>query len=125
MEQLARGYWHYQLAPQALAEMQRRHPPLHELEALLREADFTVKGRIVPTSALMQGADYEDVLGPLRPDWRKGDSFWALCTPQELDAALAHLRELDAAGELEAYAAEHDRYRLSIGQTTFVLAEKH
>ncbi len=125
LEQLARGYWHYQLAPQALAEMQRRHPPLHELEALLREAGFTVKGRIVPTSALMQGADYEDVLGPLRPDWRKGDSFWALCTPQELDAALAHLRELDAAGELEAYAAEHDSYRLSIGQTTFVLAEKH
>ncbi len=105
--------------------MQRRHPPLYELEALLSEAGFTVKGRIVPTSALMQGADYEDVLGPLQPSWRKGDSFWALCTPQELDAALARLRELDAAGKLEAYAADHDRYRLSIGQTTFMFAEIH
>ncbi len=113
------------MAPKALAEVQRRHPPLHYLEALLREAGFTVKGRIVPTSALMQGAAYEDVRGPLQPSWRKGDSFWALCTPQELDTALARLRQLDAAGELEAYAAEHDRYRLTIGQTTFVFAEKH
>ena len=123
-DQLARGYWHYQLAPQALAEMQRRHPPLQDLEALLREAGFTVKARIVPTSALMQGAAYEDVRGPLQPSWRRGDSFWALCSPQELDAALARLRDLDEAGKLEAYAADHDRYRLSIGQTTFVFAEK-
>ena len=31
----------------------------------------------------------------MQPSWRKGDSFWALCTSQELDAALARLRELD------------------------------
>jgi len=125
LEQLARGFWCYQLAPQALSEIQRRHPPLHELESLLSDAGFTVKARIVPASALIQGAAYQDPRGPLQAEWRKGDSFWALCTPHELEDALARVRELDAAGELESYAAEHDRYRLSIGQTTFVFAEKN
>lgn len=123
-EQLTRGFWPYHLAPQALAEVLRRHPSLDELDALLRTAGFTVKSRIVPASQPMQGAAYADVRGPLRPEWRRGDSFWALCGRKELDAALARLRELDAAGELEAYARKYDRDRQSLGQITFVFAEK-
>jgi SAM-dependent methyltransferase len=124
LEQLAHGFWHYQLAPQATAEIQRRHPSLDVLESLLRDAGFTVKARIVSTSAPIQGAAYENVRGPLEEEWRRGDSFWALCEPQELEAAQTRVRQLDAAGELEAFAAEHDRRRPSIGQTTFVFAEK-
>jgi SAM-dependent methyltransferase len=124
LEQLANGFWHYHLAPQASAEIQRRHPPLDELESLLREAGFTVKARIVPTSAVIQGAAYGDVRGPLQAEWREGDSFWALCEPQELEAAQARVRQLDVAGELDAYAAEHDRHRPSIGQTTFLFAQR-
>jgi len=124
LPQLAGGFWYYQLAPQALREVQRRHPPLPQLESLLRTAGFTTKARVVPTSALLQGEAYQDVRGPLQDEWRRGDSFWTLCSPRELAAALARVRALDAAGELDAYAAVHDRERLSIGQTTFVFAEK-
>ncbi|MDH3712929.1 MAG: class I SAM-dependent methyltransferase [Gammaproteobacteria bacterium] len=123
-EQLTSGFWHYHLAPQASAEIQRRHPSLEVLESLLHAAGFTIKARIVPTSGVIQGAAYGNVRGPLQAEWREGDSFWALCEPRELEAAQARVRQLDAAGELEAYAAEHDRHRPSIGQTTFMFAQK-
>ncbi len=123
-EQLEHGFWHYRLAPRALAEAQRLVPSLEELDGLLRDAGFALKARIVPTSDALQGRAYEDPRGPLKPAWRRGDSFWALCSPEELAGVEARVRELDAAGELEAYAAERDRRRLSIGQSTFVFAER-
>ena len=122
--QLASGFWYYHLAPRAHADVQRRHLPLEDLESLLAAAGFETLRRVVPTSVVLQGEAYKDSLGPLRDDWRRGDSFWALCSAQELRAALTRLRELDAAGELDAFVAENDRERLAIGQTTFVFAEK-
>jgi hypothetical protein len=78
----------------------------------------------VPTDALIQGAEYLDPRGPLRAEWRAGDSIWALVEPAELAAVERTLQALDAQSELEAYVARHDAMRPQIGQVTFVYGIK-
>ena len=123
-EQLEDGFWSYALIPEAVVEMQRRHLPLDTLESLLDDAGFEPTSRIVPVSAVLQGAAYRDSRGPLAPAWREGDSMWALPSADELAAALARLEQLDATEELHDFMRQHDTRRQSVGQTTFVFAEK-
>jgi ubiquinone/menaquinone biosynthesis C-methylase UbiE len=124
LEQLQDGFWSYALVPEAVVEMQRRHVPLDTLESLLDKAGFEPVSRIVPVSAVLQGAAYQNSRGPLAPAWRKGDSMWALPSADELAAALARVERLDATDELDDFMRHHDARRPSIGQITFVFAEK-
>ena len=78
------------------------------------------RGRFVPADAVVQGPDYFDPRGPLRAEWRAGDSAWALVDAARLAAVERTLRALDAAGELEAYVARHDAMRPQIGQITLL-----
>lgn len=121
-EQLRRGYWYYDLVPEAREACMRRHIPAGQLGAMLAEAGFKLLGREVPEEAVMQGAAYFDPTGPLRESWRKGDSFWALATPDQIAAAETRVRTLQAAGALEAWFRERDARRKGIGQFTFFLA---
>ena len=57
--------------------------------------------------------------------WRDGDSFWALADEDELERALTLVRELDGAGKLEDFVAEHDARRPETGQITFLNALRH
>jgi len=124
LEQLQDGFWSYALIPEAVVEIQRRHVPLDALEGLLDDAGFEPTARIVPVSAVLQGASYLDARGPLDPAWRQGDSMWALPSADELAAAMARVEQLDAADELHDFVRQHDARRQSIGQITFVFAEK-
>ncbi len=72
----------------------------------------------------MQGAAYFDAAGPLDERWRKGDSIWALAGPNGVAKAEARVREMQAAGTLEAWSREHDDRRHGVGQFTFFLALK-
>jgi hypothetical protein len=72
----------------------------------------------------LQGADYLDSSGPLRADWRAGDSIWALATAGELEGVTRRLCELDERGELDAYMARHDAQRQRIGQITLLYGVK-
>jgi hypothetical protein len=123
-EQLDDGFWSYTLIPEAVAEVQRRHIPLDTLESLLDDAGFEPTSRIVPVSAVLQGAAYWDPRGPLAPAWRGGDSMWALPSADELAAALARVEQMDVADELQEFVRQHDMRRQSVGQITFVFAEK-
>jgi hypothetical protein len=73
---------------------------------------------------VLQGEDHLDPRGPLRAEWRAGDSIWALVHETELAEVERTLRDLDQRGELEAYVAEHDAMRPQIGQVTFLYGIK-
>ena len=118
-DQLRRGWWYAALIPEAVEAMCRRHADTTVLIGLLAEAGLTPAGRFVPSDALIQGDAYFDGRGPLDPAWRRGDSLWSVVSEAELERALDRLRALDEAGTLDAFVAEHDRVRPSIGQIGF------
>ena len=123
-EQLREGFWYYDLIPQARAEVLRRCVPATRLEAILDETGFAPRDRIVPYDETMQGPAYFRADGPLDPDWRRGDSIWALAGPTELAAAEARVGSLAQSGRLEAFVAKRDARRAAVGQFTFLVAEK-
>ncbi len=123
-EQLRRGWWFFPLIEAAKERMIQRHAPLPDLESIILSSGFDLCGRFVPTDAVIQGQSYYDARGPLDAVWRAGDSVWATLSPQELEAVEKRVRDMDTAGELENYVAEHDSERLNVGQTTFLCARR-
>jgi ubiquinone/menaquinone biosynthesis C-methylase UbiE len=120
--QLRHGYWYAALIPEARAAFARRFAPLELLRTIVEAAGLVHEGRLVPLDAVCQGPAYFDALGPLDKAWRHGDSIWALVEPAELDRAQAKVRDLERAGALQDYLAEHDARRPEVGQITFVHA---
>jgi ubiquinone/menaquinone biosynthesis C-methylase UbiE len=120
--QMRHGFWYYRLCPEGHESIRRRFAPLETLRAILEDAGFVNRGSFVPLDAVCQGAAYFDGRGPRRKAWRDGDSFWAQVSETELAAALSRVAELDAAGALEAFVAEHDARRPEIGQVTILFA---
>ena len=118
-EQLRRGWWYAALVPEAVEAMCRRHADTDVLNGLLAEAGLVPRGRFVPSDAVMQGDAYFNGRGPLDPAWRRGDSLWSIVPEVELASALERIRALDEAGALDAFVAEQDRMRSSIGQIGF------
>ncbi len=123
-EQVRRGYWYYDLIPGAMEAALKRCIPLDLLAKMLDECGFVPEDRIVPFDSVMQGDAYFDGGGPLRADWRGGDSIWALASEDELAGAISRVRDLMAAGGLAAYVETHDAARPDVGQFTFVVARK-
>jgi len=121
-EQLRRGYWYYDLVPEAREECVRRHISGERLTDMLEAAGFQPRAPEPAIGAVMQGDACFDPTGPLREDWRKGDSFWALATEAQIARAEAQIRDMQAAGTLEAWFRERDRRREGIGQFTFFAA---
>ena len=118
--QFRRGFWYYDLLADALVAVAKRNITMPALAAMLAEVGFGASARIVPLDAVMFGEAYFDCRGPLDATWREGDSIWSLATAAEIDRAEARIRELDAAGRLDAYFNERDSKRNEVGQTTFV-----
>ncbi len=123
-EQLRHGYWYLHLIPTALRALHDRCIPADRLAAILSEIGFAAEGRFVPLDGVLQGAAYFDAEGPLKPEWRKADSSWALAPEQEITAAEAKIRELRTSGGLDPYLAEYDAKRRQVGQTTYYVARK-
>jgi ubiquinone/menaquinone biosynthesis C-methylase UbiE len=122
--QTEQGFWPFHLIPRARDEILRRLMPLDILERALRDCGIEPRGRFVPIDALVQGEEYLDPRGPLRAEWRAGDSIWALVDEAELAKVERTLCDLDARSDLEAYVAWHDARRLQIGQVTFLYGIK-
>lgn len=123
-EQLRGGYWYYDLVPQAREACIRRHVSTERLMAMLADAGFRPRAPEVALDVVMQGEAYFDMTGPLEESWRKGDSFWALATAEQVAGAEARLREMQAAGTLEPWFRERDDRRKELGQFTFFSAVK-
>ena len=120
--QLRDGYWYYSLIPRAADALRGRYAPLAALEGFMIDRGLTLLGRFVPVDGVIQGDAYYDVRGPLRDDWRSGESTWALADPDELAASQAQLAALDDRGALADDVARRDARRPDVGQITFVAA---
>lgn len=121
-QQLRHGYWYYALIPQAAEKLRNRFAPVESLTKILQESGFTYNGRFAPTDATIQSGSYLDPHGPLRKEWRDGDSTWSLVEEDELERALSKVRELDKEGGLGDYMDHHDVRRRDIGQVTILFS---
>ncbi len=118
------AYWYYHLVPEVGAAMRRRFVPLDALRRILTDTGFDYVGSFVPADQVCQGDAFFDGRGPLEKAWRDGDSMWALASADQIEAACARVRELDAAAALDDFVAAHDDRRRAIGQITFLYATK-
>ncbi len=123
-EQIRDGWWYRDLFANAFDRIARRHISIARLTELLRECGFRHGGSFVPTDAVFQGDSYFESTGPLRKEWRDGDSVFALATEEELESACSRIREMAEQGTLDEYVARQDIARQSTGQVTFVHAVK-
>ena len=123
-DQLSEGYWYYELVPEAREACIRCHIPTEQLTGMMAASGLDPRPPEPALDAVMQGEAYFDPTGPLREDWRKGDSFWALATAEQVASAEARVREMQAAGTLEQWMKERDERREGVGQFTFFSAVK-
>ena len=123
-DQLRQGFWYYRLAPGALDGVLARCAPEHRFREILGDCGFQACERIVPHDTVMQGAAYFDAEGPLKEGWRKGDSFWALASDEELAAIKAKLGALAREGALQAFMEDADSARPLYGQLSFFWARR-
>ena len=124
-EQLSHSYWYYNLIPETAKAFRLGFMPLDRLTKMLCDCGFTNHDSIVPLDSVFQGDAYFDPLGPLKKEWRDGDSIFALASDQELKTAYSKVREMSSKGILSLFLKEHDRRRGSLGQGTFILASRN
>ncbi len=122
--QLTEGFWYNQLIPLGLESCKHRIAPTALFRQMLQEAGFEIIARHVPVEAVMQGETYFRADGPLDPDWRAGDSIWAMAPADEVEAAGQRVRENLEHGNGEAWLSELDAQRPDIGQLTFWRARR-
>jgi ubiquinone/menaquinone biosynthesis C-methylase UbiE len=120
--QLEQGFWFYHLIPEAVDRVQQRTADLDVLGFLLQQSGFSEVGHETATDIIMQGDAYFDADRVLDPQWRDGDSIWALATPAEQENALQKVRTLVDQGELHRFMRRHDETRLHSGQLSFTWA---
>ncbi len=122
--QLFDGFWWADLIPAAVDRIARRFPSLELLASMLEESGFNFRGNIVPLNSVLQGGNYLDSKGPLRKNYRDGDSTWSLATNEELEHALERVQAMNEDGSMAGYLEDRESLRRSIGQTTCVFARK-
>jgi len=123
-KQFLDGFWWADLIPEASNRTVKRLPPLEIVTSMLKEVGFHMGGKTVAVDAVFQGDDYLDEEGPLKKTYRDGGSTWALATDQELETALARVRDMNAKGEMKQYLESRESLRRDIGQATFIYAYK-
>lgn len=122
--QLTEGFWYNHLIPQGLEACKRRVAPTRHFRQLLDESGLSVMARHVPAETIMQGDAYFNLPGVLDPDWRAGDSIWAMAPLMEVEAACNTVHTLLDSGESYHWLATHDEQRQYVGQLTFWIAIK-
>jgi len=124
-KQLEKGFWFYELIPNARTAVMKKIIPEKELDALMCGVGLTLDGRMVDLDGVLQGESYFDAKAVLDYAWRKGDSIWALASDHELQTALTQVAELAAKNQLQSFMQRYDAERPSLGQTSFSVAIKN
>jgi ubiquinone/menaquinone biosynthesis C-methylase UbiE len=122
--QLYDGFWWADLIPEAVSKIAKRCPPIEIITSMLTEVGFHRVGMVVPVDAVLQGKNYLDPMGPLKKDFRDGDSTWALATSEELEGAFERVRTMNQENSMVQYLKNREKLRKNIGQTTFIFAYK-
>ncbi|MEN8216971.1 MAG: class I SAM-dependent methyltransferase [Pseudomonadota bacterium] len=122
--QLYDGFWWADLIPEAVGKIAKRFPPIEIMTSMLKEVGFHKVGIVVPVDAVLQGENYLDPMGPLKKDFRDGDSTWSLATDEELERAFERVQTLNKKDSMAQYLDTREKLRKNIGQTTFIFAYK-
>jgi ubiquinone/menaquinone biosynthesis C-methylase UbiE len=122
--QYQQGYWYAALIPEAVDRALTRYIPLQLLEESMSAAGLHPGGRLVSLDEVLQGDAYLDPRGPLRQEWRDGDSSWAVVEEAELAKAISETERMLADGSMDAFLAEREERRRQVGQGTFVIGRK-
>ena len=94
-------------------------------EQVVRDAGCgTPAGRLVSLDEVLQGDTFSDPRGPLRREWRDGDSSWALVEEAELARATGEIERMLADDSMGPFMAERDERRRELGQATFVVGRR-
>ncbi|MCK5862436.1 MAG: hypothetical protein KAH38_08115, partial [Candidatus Hydrogenedentes bacterium] len=94
------------------------------IKSMLKDVGFHRVGIMVPVDSVLQGENYLDPMGPLKKEFRDGDSTWSLATPEELEQAQERVQLMNREGSIASYLETREDLRKSIGQTTFIFAYK-
>ncbi|MDA1278400.1 MAG: methyltransferase domain-containing protein [Verrucomicrobia bacterium] len=122
--QLKEAYWYGEFIPLAVERALERYPSVDLIMSVLSEAGFRELRQTVPVEELFFGESYFDLDGPLKKEWRDGDSLWALLSNDELKGALGDYQRARENGELPALFERSEKCRKRVGQTVFVSARK-
>jgi ubiquinone/menaquinone biosynthesis C-methylase UbiE len=123
-QQVRDGFWWADLIPTAIERIACRTPTLSQLQQLMSQAGFDVTLAIADLNGVLQGSSYLDPAGPLKEEWRAGDSTWTLASDAELAEAVQRVKAMHNDNSIAAYLAGREELRLAIGQTTFVCGRK-
>jgi SAM-dependent methyltransferase len=123
-EQQKNGFWWASLIPEAIGKLGKRFPEIETIREMLTEAGFEIRKTAVMKGEVLQGDNYLDPQGPLKENWRNGDSAWSLVEPEELTKAMEHVTEMNEAGSMQSYQDDREALRSEIGQTTSISAFK-
>ena len=124
-KQLEKGFWFYELIPNARTAVMRKIIPEKELDTLLCSVGLTLNRLMVDFDGVLQGESYFDAEAVLDYAWRKGDSIWTLASEHELQTALTQIAELSAKNQLQSFMQRYDADRPALGQTSFSVAIKN
>eukprot|EP00747_Dinoflagellata_sp_TGD_P156806 gnl/TRDRNA2_/TRDRNA2_177691_c2_seq1.p1 gnl/TRDRNA2_/TRDRNA2_177691_c2~~gnl/TRDRNA2_/TRDRNA2_177691_c2_seq1.p1 ORF type:complete len:557 (-),score=96.54 gnl/TRDRNA2_/TRDRNA2_177691_c2_seq1:35-1705(-) len=129
-EQQRDGFWWLELFPKASTDICSRFPPIATLLAKLEKVGFKVgpDSVVVPLRATLMGASAYlsgGVDSAFSEEYRAGDSSWAMAEKRgELEEGLQKIRDMRAAGTVDAWLQKREALRMQLGQATFVVAEK-
>ena len=118
-------YWYSVLAPKAVEKMEERVPSRDLCRQAFEEAGFKVTNAVTPKYAsIMNEGHYYNPAGPFDEAWRRGESWWSLVSPEELESMHAALKEKIDAGTADAWIKERDLLRTAAGQVLFMVGMK-
>jgi ubiquinone/menaquinone biosynthesis C-methylase UbiE len=123
-EQVRDGFWWADLIPAAVERLAYRLPSPDQLRQMLVAAGFHITLEVADLQGVLQGASYLDTNGPLKKEWRAGDSTWTLATAGELDAAQERVEQMLEDGTTEQFLGDREALRRKVGQSTFLCARK-
>ncbi len=122
--QYQEAYWYASLIPEAVDRALERYIPLDLLEESMREVGLRPGGRLVPLDDVLQGDAFFDPCGPLRQEWRDGDSTWALVKESEMARAVSEIERMLSDDSMGPFLAEREERRRELGQATFVVGRR-
>jgi SAM-dependent methyltransferase len=123
-QQCRDAFWYADLIPVAMERMNYRLPTSDRMRQMLASAGFDVTLEVADLHGVLQGTSYLDTRGPLKEEWRAGDSSWSLATAAELDAAQERVERMHEDGTIDQFLARREDLRQEIGQSTFLCGRK-
>ena len=123
-QQILDGFWWADLIPAAAERLAYRLPTPDRMSQMLASAGFDIDLEVADLHGVLQGPSYLDTRGPLKEEWRAGDSTWSLATTDELAAAQDRVEKMHQDATINEFLIGREALRRKIGQSTFLCARK-